>query len=90
MKNYLGKISFFGDVLTKDLYSDDMLSFAVAVFSHQLVVALVLPDGFWDGDLGPQSRPVHLKTRRQKANVFIYIAQLIHKAVSMCFTKLKL
>lgn len=77
---------FFEDVLTKDLNSDDMLCFAVAVFSHQLVVALVLPDGFWDGDFGLQSCPVHLKMRRQKANVFTCIAQFIHKAVSICLT----
>lgn len=40
-----------------------MLSFAKAVFSHQLVVALVLPDGFWDCDLCRQRRPVNLKIK---------------------------
>lgn len=50
--------------LTEDLDSNDVLSFAVAVFSHQLVVALVLSDGFWDGNLRPQSCPGHLKMRK--------------------------
>lgn len=56
--------------LTKNLDSDDLLSFAVAVFSHQLVIALVLSDGFWDGDLGRLSRAVHLKTRIKR---YIYL-----------------
>lgn len=42
-----------------------MLGFAKAVFSYQLVVALVLPNSLWDGDVSPQSCPVHLKTRMQ-------------------------
>ena len=47
--------------LTEDLDFDDLLSFAEAVFSYQLVVALVLPDGFWDGNLCCQSCSVDLK-----------------------------
>lgn len=66
--NYTFKFLLFGDVLTKDLDMDNMLSFAVAVFSHQLVVALVLSDGVWDGNLSVYSRPVHLKMRMQNTN----------------------
>lgn len=57
-------ILFFGDVLTKDLDSDDMLSFAMAIFSHKLVAALVLPDSYWDGNLCCQSCPVNLKIKK--------------------------
>lgn len=37
-----------------------MLSFAKAVFSQQFVVALVLPDSFWNCNFSLQSGPVHL------------------------------
>lgn len=53
--------------LTKDLHMNGMLSFAMAVCSHQLVVALVLPDSVGDGNLGPHGCAVHLKVPRQEA-----------------------
>lgn len=60
--NYTGSSVRF-NFLTKDLNFNDVLSFAEAVFSHQLIVALVLSDGFQDGDLCLQGCPVHLKIR---------------------------
>lgn len=66
---------FSGDILTEDLDPDDLHSFAVAVFSYQLVVALILPDGVWVGDLRLQSCPVHLNTRR-KMYLFIQLVSL--------------
>lgn len=48
-------------VLTEDFHLNDVLRFPEAVFSHQLVAAFVLSDGFCNGDLRAQGRPVHLK-----------------------------
>lgn len=45
-----------------------MLSFAIAVFSYQFVVALVLSDTFWNCNISSQSCPVHLKDNNSYSN----------------------
>lgn len=57
-----GKVRLWNSFPTKDLNANHVLSFAEAVLSLQHVAALVLPDGFRDGNLGLQSRLIHLVT----------------------------